>query len=252
MPLYPPAAAAAHTHPKSEITGIADDSLVGRILGEADAGVSIGIGFGLGFDAGPTLRIDDSVLALVVSGGTDGQVLTKQSADDYDYDWEDASGGGTEFPVGFIFMSVVSTNPNTLLGYGTWVAFGAGRMPIGLDSGNAAFDTVEETGGAETVTLDTTMIPAHTHTQNAHTHTQDSHFHTPIFQENGSGSGTDIGAGAHFSGGAAVNIPGKVAVNQNSTATNQNATATNQNTGGGAAHNNMPPYIVVYMFKRTA
>ena len=299
---------AAHTHPTSAITGIADDSLVGRQVGEADAGVSFALGFGLEINAGPTLQVKESDLHMVVGGGLTGQFLTKQSADDYDYDWADAvvanggtgrashteyavicggttdtgaqqsiagvgtaaqvltsngagllptfqdatGGGGAALPVGFIFMTVDSTNPNTLLGYGTWVAFGAGRMPIGLDSGNAAFDTVEETGGAQTVTLDTTMIPshthtqdAHTHTQNAHTHTQDSHFHTPIFQESGSGSGTDIGAGAHFSGGSAANIPGKVAVNQNTTAVNQNA-------GGGLAHSNMPPYIVVYMFERTA
>src|SRR3990172_7594580 len=88
-----------------------------------------------------------------------------------------ASASG-ELPVGFVFISVVSTNPATLLGYGTWSAFGAGRVLVGLDSGDTDFDTVEETGGAKTVTLDATMIPAHTHTQNAHTHTQDSHNHT--------------------------------------------------------------------------
>src|SRR3990172_5507683 len=82
------------------------------------------------------------------------------------------------WPIGSIFTAVVSTNPGTLLGFGTWSAFGAGRVLVGLDSGDADFDTVEETGGAKTVTLDATMIPAHTHTQNAHTHTQDSHNHT--------------------------------------------------------------------------
>src|SRR5512136_741002 len=54
------------------------------------------------------------------------------------------------YPVGAIYLSVVSTSPATLFG-GTWSAIGAGRILVGLDSGDADFDTVEETGGAKTV-----------------------------------------------------------------------------------------------------
>src|SRR3989304_4145898 len=72
------------------------------------------------------------------------------------------------WPVGSIFTAVVSTNPGTLLGFGTWSAFGAGRVLVGLDSGDADFDTVEETGGAKTVTLTSAEMPSHTHTQDSH------------------------------------------------------------------------------------
>lgn len=65
------------------------------------------------------------------------------------------------FPVGSIFISVDSTNPATTLGYGTWVAFGAGRTLVGFDSGDALFDTVEETGGAKTHTLSDNELPVH-------------------------------------------------------------------------------------------
>jgi hypothetical protein len=52
------------------------------------------------------------------------------------------------WPVGSVFTSVVSTNPATLLGFGTWSSFAAGRVLIGIDSGDTAFDVAEETGGA--------------------------------------------------------------------------------------------------------
>lgn len=55
-------------------------------------------------------------------------------------------------PVGAIYITTVATNPNTVLGYGTWSAFGAGKVLVGLDSADANFDTVEETGGAKSQT----------------------------------------------------------------------------------------------------
>ena len=119
------------------------------------------------------------------------------------------------YPIGSVYTSVVSTNPSTLFG-GNWEAFGAGRVMVGLDSGDTDFDTVEETGGFKTHTLTTAEMPAHTHAING--------------IENQSGTGSDGG------GNSASSYP---TVNTNST-------------GGGGAHNNVQPYIVVYMFKRIA
>lgn len=145
------------------------------------------------------------------------------------------------YPVGSIYISTASTNPNTLFGFGTWSAFGAGRTLVSLDSGQTEFDTVEETGGAKTVTLDVTMIPSHTHTQNSHTHT--------LATGTGStGNFSQVIGTVDTSSGGTGGTPTQTALGTISGST----TATNQNTGGGGAHNNLQPYIVVYMFKRTA
>lgn len=55
------------------------------------------------------------------------------------------------YPIGAIYVSTLVTNPATLLGRGTWAAFGAGRVLVGRDSGDTDFDVAEETGGAKTV-----------------------------------------------------------------------------------------------------
>lgn len=145
-----------------------------------------------------------------------------------------AAGASAAYPVGSIYLSVVSTNPSTTLGFGTWAAFGPGRTLVCVDAGQTEFDTVEETGGAKAHTLTTGEMPAHAHVHNAHGH-------SARFNAGGTGSGANaIGAAfdnTHLETG-----------NDNIIAT----TSTEQNAGGGAAHNNLQPYITCYIWKRTA
>ena len=140
------------------------------------------------------------------------------------------------YPVGAVYTSVVSTSPATLFGFGTWAAFAAGRVLVGIDAGQTEFDTVEETGGAKTHTLQTTEIPAHTHIQDAHTH--------------------NFLPRTATTGGVTSIVTGTLDTSSTIGGSNQPhvqaATAVNQNTGGGGAHNNLQPYIVVYIWKRTA
>lgn len=120
------------------------------------------------------------------------------------------------YPVGSIYMSVSNTNPETIFG-GTWVAWGSGKVPVGVDVSDTSFDTVEKTGGEKTHTLTVAEMPAHTHAQ------WDRNWNV-----------TSAGSGS-------------VAANANKAM----ATATGS-AGGGAAHNNLQPYITCYMWKRTA
>lgn len=149
-----------------------------------------------------------------------------------------SGGGGEAFPVGSVFLAVVSTNPGTLLGYGTWQAFAAGRMLVGVDSADPDFATVEATGGSKTHTLTESELPSHTHavTDPGHTHVENS---------NAATTGGLRGWGAADTS------------TNNSTATGYSTDSattgiTLGNTGSGAAHNNMPPWITVFMWKRTA
>lgn len=127
------------------------------------------------------------------------------------------------YPVGSIYMNCSNaTNPGTLLGFGTWESFGAGRVLTGIDSSDTDFDTAEETGGSKTHTLLENQLPSHRHQVGS----------------NDSGTGT---------GGAAGNMElVRDAGDGNGPAVNTSFT------GGGDAHSIVSPYIVVYMWKRTA
>lgn len=66
------------------------------------------------------------------------------------------------YPVGSIYMSVNSTNPQNLFG-GTWVAWGTGRVPVGIDTSQTEFNAVEKTGGEKTHKLKVSEMPSHDH-----------------------------------------------------------------------------------------
>lgn len=145
-----------------------------------------------------------------------------------------------EHPVGSIEFNVTGTNPGTYLG-GTWIAWGSGLVPVGFDAGQTEFDTVEETGGAKTVTLTSAQMPAHTHTGT--TASDGSHDHE-LHLSNDAGGST-----ANMPRGTASGTNTRTPINGDGAHTH---TFTTASTGGGAAHNNLPPYIVCYMWKRTA
>lgn len=156
----------------------------------------------------------------------------------------------TMYPVGSIYMSVNATNPSTYFG-GTWVAWGSGRVPVGVNTSDSNFNTVEKTGGASTVTLTTAQMPAHTHTftgSSATTNSKGAHTHNVGRDGDGaSGSSTYTVHSAGVSGAGGTS-PTNSAGAHTHTLT---AKGTNASTGGGGSHNNLQPYITCYMWKRT-
>ena len=141
------------------------------------------------------------------------------------------------YPVGSLYINATdSSNPNTLFGFGTWVSFGAGRVPVGFDSGNPLFDSAEKTGGSADA-----IVVSHTHTGT--TASNGSHIH-------------DVGVllpGVTGSNG--VPASANASANFNTTTGSAGAhihTFTTDSTGSSGTNANYQPYITVYMWKRTA
>lgn len=163
----------------------------------------------------------------IPSGGTTGQALTKLSDSDYDTGWRTptgGSGGGVDvstvldkvYPVGSIYMSVNSTNPKTLFG-GTWVQI-KDRFLLAAGTTYKA----GATGGEAAHTLTESEMPSHNHA---------------VYYPN-------AGAADHSAPGNYPDGP--------SDSTYYAIGSYTSSAGGGTAHNNMPPYLSVYVWKRTA
>lgn len=218
-------------------------------------------------DAFSTVAIQDVVSTAAVvmdlkKGGRGvavGKVAEKDDTFEVSEDWEVRVYGkllkdyirslvGEMYPVGSIYLSVKNTNPSAFFG-GTWVAWGVGRVPVGINTADGNFNTVEKTGGASTVALTAAQMPSHTH---------------------GVGTLTTANAGGHshtvpFTKAAwGVNSGNKVLVDSKDydaiTNKTTNSAAAHKHTvsgataaaGSGSAHCNLQPYIVCYMWKRTA
>jgi len=145
------------------------------------------------------------------------------------------------YPVGSIYINAsVSTNPATLLGFGTWTAFGAGRVMVGLNGSDALFDTLEETGGSKDA-----IVVTHSHSTSTVV-TDPTHSHAASLGN----FLTETGTGTYAYGGAGANI--SVRTNTATASTGITVATTVDSAGASGTNANIQPYIVVYMWKRTA
>lgn len=146
------------------------------------------------------------------------------------------------FPVGSIYINATNaTNPGTLLGFGTWVAFGAGRVPVGFDGTDTDFDTAEETGGSKTHTHTTNTVADHTHS---------------VPRDGWGTEGIPSPGSSIPSGRLLVGSGGTEGVE---TLESIRGAGSNNTTGAAGSHSHtvnasstLQPYITVYMWKRTA
>jgi hypothetical protein len=133
----------------------------------------------------------------------------------------------------------VTTNPAKLLGFGTWTAFGAGRVMVGLDGSDALFDALEETGGSKDATL-----VSHNHTGTTGGQSND-HSHIT----NG-----DLIQGGNVSSPSAVTDGNARPLGNTTTgvSADHNHSFTTSTQGSSGTNANLQPYITVAMWKRTA
>jgi hypothetical protein len=145
------------------------------------------------------------------------------------------------YPIGSIYINASSNaNPSVLLGFGTWVAFGSGRVMVGVNAGDALFDTLEETGGSKDA-----VVVSHTHTATT-TLTDPGHDHEiyPKFYGAFANEGDFIQPASTFTGNRTRNTGTRT--------TGITAATTNASTGVSGTNANLQPYITVNMWKRTA
>jgi microcystin-dependent protein len=157
------------------------------------------------------------------------------------------------YPVGSIYISVTSTNPATVFGFGTWAAFGEGKTLVGFHADETEFDTVEETGGFKTHTLSEAELAAHHHTVDPPATASGgiSANHTHPYTSSARPGAAAVPSGsyyAHFEPVAASTGT----VSSDHTHTTDIAVFDSGDIGSGTAHNNLQPYITTYFFKRTA
>ena len=148
------------------------------------------------------------------------------------------------YPVGSIYINAgVTTNPATLLGFGTWTAFGAGRVLVGLNAADSAFDTLQETGGSKDA-----IVVSHTHGVNITTASAGSHNHGYTGVQ---GTGYPDGAGDSIAEGNVLSYVRETQVLNAGTHTHS-VTGTTDSTGASGTNANLQPYITVCMWLRTA
>ena len=152
--------------------------------------------------------------------------------------------------IGDIEINVTGTNPENKYSGTTWVAWGSGKVPVGVDSAQTEFNTVEKTGGEKSHKMTTAENGSHSHPGPSHTHGPGSG--ARFLNYTGTLSAETVGAIEGSGQKLAQILSGGSDVWYGGTATAAAGNGTTGTSGSGTAHNNLQPYITCYMWKRTA
>lgn len=169
------------------------------------------------------------------------------------------------YPVGEILITHRTGAPNTWAGawqnFGTWEAYAAGKVLVGMDSSDSSFNALDETGGSKTVTLTSSQMPGHSHSVSGQSGTTSSigdHSHDYLDRTYPSESTQAQGKGDYVLMGhnGYRPIPGGIPTSTLAAGKHSHSFSISSTTTGGAggnqAHSNLQPYQVVFMWKRTA
>lgn len=209
-----------------------DGSPAASPIAPTNAAIQTAVGVGNPFIILANVAVPVNALTIITGNITDRRTFVKLNPNLYSA----SDVAQLVYPIGSLYINTSnSANPATILGFGTWVAFGEGRVPVGK-APSGTFATGGATGGAETHTLTIAQMPSHQHTAGHKNHAAGPGpanpspdwagiIHNASWGHNGPGD---------MQGGGDVGYP--------STGPK----------GGNGAHNNLQPYIVVYMWTRTA
>ena len=226
----------------------------GTMTGDLNFGDNVDINVGAGTDLkilhdGSNSTIKNTTGTLKINADT---VQFKNEADNATFLTLSATQGPTSlqdvYPVGSIYMNATnSTNPNSIFGFGTWITLGAGQMPIN----NGGGFTAGTTGGSTTHTLSEAQLPEHKHFLFSN-YSMNGNARTDWARTNNVDTGNgknDSAAVEYYQASGSDDFKYRMAFDFN------NAEPTvykSGKIGSGSSVNHMNPYIVVYMWKRTA
>jgi len=215
----------------------------------------------------PEITIDDEAKMWINWEATDVETQLEQMRQKVEQLTNIVNDNIVPYRVGDIFCTTNSQNPSLRTGWEhtKWEAYAQGRVLVGINSPDTDFNVPGKMGGAKTHTLTTTQMPGHNHTGSIGSHSgantgKDTHSHSRKYKIRNLASGSYAveetrasGDTADFAniGGISITSGAIVSNTHNHTIPAHNHSMSIGSAGSGGSHNNLQPYVTVYIWRRT-